>query len=83
MPNLVSRGMLDHTVLYNTKNYSTYEPGSSVGIATCYGLDGPGIDSQWRRDFPHLSRPSLGPNQPPVQWVPGLSRGYKAAGAWR
>ena len=28
-------------------------PGSSVGIATGYGLDGPGIESRWRRDFPH------------------------------
>ena len=39
-------------------------PGSWVGIATGYGLDGPGIDSRWRRDFPHLSRPALGPTQP-------------------
>jgi hypothetical protein len=37
------------------------KPGSSVGIATSYGLDGPGIESGWRRDFPHLSRPVLGP----------------------
>jgi hypothetical protein len=46
-------------------------PGSVVGIATGYGLDGPGIESRWGRDFPHLSRPALGLTQPPVQWVPG------------
>ena len=50
-------------------------PGSLVGIATAYGLDGPGIESPWRRDFPHQSRPALRPTQPPVQWVPGLFRG--------
>jgi hypothetical protein len=33
---------------------------STVGIATRYGLDGPRIESQCRRDFPHLSRPTLG-----------------------
>jgi len=50
--------------------------GSSGGIVTGYGLDGPRIESRWRRDFPHLSRTALGPTPPPpVQWVPGLSRG--------
>jgi hypothetical protein len=50
-------------------------PGSSVGIATGYGLDGPGIESRWGRDVSHTSRPALRPTQPPVQWVPDLSRG--------
>ena len=48
---------------------------SSVGIATRYGLDGPGIESRWGRDFLHLSRQSLGPTQHHIQWVPCLSQG--------
>ena len=56
---------------------------SVVGIATRYGLDGPGIESQWGRDFPQPSRPALGPTQPPIHWVPGLFPRGKAAGAWR
>ena len=54
----------------------------SVGIAIRYGLDCPGIESRWGRDFPHPSRPALGSTQPPVEWVRDLSRG-KVAGAWR
>ena len=48
---------------------------SSVSIATLYGHDGPVIESRWGRDFPHPSTPTLGPTQPPTQWVPCLSLG--------
>ena len=53
---------------------------SVADIATRYGLDGPGMESWWGRDFPHRSRPALGPIQPPVQWVLGLSRGKERPG---
>jgi hypothetical protein len=55
-------------------------PGSSVGVVYGYGLDGSGIESWWGRDFLHLSRPTLGTTQPPVQRVTGRSRGEKADG---
>jgi hypothetical protein len=44
---------------------------SVVSIATHYGLDGLGIQSRWRRDFPPFPRQALGPTQPPVQWMQG------------
>ena len=46
----------------------------SVGIATSYRLDGPGIDPRWGRDFPRPSRRAMVPTQPAVVG--------KAAGAW-
>jgi hypothetical protein len=63
--------------------YTAVGRDSVVCIATLYGLEGPGIESRWGRDFPHPSRSAMGPTQPPVQWIPGLFPGGKTAGAWR
>jgi hypothetical protein len=58
------------------------EPGSSVGIANDYGLDGPGIESRWGEIF--RTRPDRPWGQPNL-----LYNGYrvfpegKSAGAWR
>jgi hypothetical protein len=53
---------------------------SSVGIANRYGLDGSGIESRWGRDFQHPSRTTLGPTQPPIQWVPVFFPGVRRPG---
>jgi hypothetical protein len=54
-----------------------------LDAVTCYGRDGPRIESRWGRDFSHPSKRVLGPTQPPVQCVRGLFPGSKAAGVWR
>jgi hypothetical protein len=44
------------------------------------GRSGDRIPGGGVRDFPHLSIPTLGPTQPPAQWVPGLFRGKNGHG---
>jgi len=48
--------------------------GSSLGVATDYGLNGPG-SNPGRDEIFRLSRPALGPTQPPLKWVPVVSGG--------
>jgi len=65
------------TFVYLSRKY-TYlyprDPGSSVGIATDYELDGPGSNPGGDEIF-RPSKPALVLTQPPVQRVAGLSRG--------
>jgi len=57
---------------------------SSVGIATRYGLDGPGIESRWGGAT--FSAPlQTGPGDHPASYTMGTGSfpGDKAAGSWR
>ena len=65
-------GMVTQIILLGTRMISG--PGSSVGIAPYYGLDDPGSNPDGD-EISRPSRPALGPTQPPLQWVPGLSWG--------
>ena len=53
----------------NTKQLAAYDVGSRVsvvGIATHYGLEGPGSNPGGAQDFPHPSMSALGPIQPAI-----------------
>jgi len=80
-PTAVNKYHIVYIISYHIISFVDRGRDSSVGIATRFRLDGPGILSRWGRDFPHPSRPALGPTQPPIQWVPGLFQGVKGPGS--
>jgi hypothetical protein len=55
---------------------------SLVSIVTCYGLDGPGIESRGWRVFPHQFGPVLGPSSLQYNGYRVFPAG-KAEGSWR
>jgi len=51
---------IDHNnFIYNITTDTGVDRDSAIGTTTRYGLDGPGVESRWGRDFPHPSRPTL------------------------
>ena len=61
-------------VYFKTVSFNVRGPGSSVCIATDYGLEGSGSNPGGNEIF-RPSRPALGPTQLPVKRIPSLSRG--------
>ena len=78
---IVSNNTTIITHRFNIRDCSTGRD-SSVGIATCYELDGPGIETRWGEIF--STRPDRTWGLPSLlyngYWV---IPGGKAAGAWR
>ena len=64
--------LFNETCFYLILNFQTIPakrlPGFSVGIVTDYGLDGPGIESPWGRDFPPVQ---TGPGAHPASCTMG------------
>jgi len=58
--------------------YISREPGSSVGIATGYGLDGPGIESRWGARFSAPVQTGPGANSASCTMDTGFSPGVKS-----
>ena len=67
----LQKALVQFVYIFSFVSIQNSGPGSSVGIATDYGLVGPGSNLGGDEIF-CLSRPALGHTQPPVQWVPGL-----------
>ena len=82
---------LQHTLWNNEQCfyilYRNYEEvgrgqGSSVGIATGYGLDGPGIRSWWGSRFSALVQTGPGAHPASCTMGTGSFPGLEAVGAW-
>jgi hypothetical protein len=66
---------LERTMHVKQCNHLHYTIYLTQNIQRSHGLDVSGIEPLLARDFPHPSRPALGPIQPPIQWALGHFRG--------
>ena len=55
-----------------------HEPGNVVGVATGYGLDGPGIESRWRARFSAPVKTGPGTHQASCTMGTGRFPGVKS-----
>ena len=63
-----------------TTKTAIWDRDSVVGTETRYELDGLGIESRWRRDFSHPSRPALGVHPASYTMRTGSFSGVKRPG---
>jgi hypothetical protein len=73
--------LLKHNVTSYIPDFLVLLSGSSVSLATRYGLEGSGIESRWGRDFPHLPDRASSPHSLLCNGC-RVFPGGKAAGAW-
>jgi hypothetical protein len=71
-----------NTKIFNFLRVLSVDRDSSVGIATRYGLDGPGIESRWGARF--TTPVKIGPRAHPASYAmsvrsfPGIKRPWRA-----
>jgi len=70
---------LNSTINFTQIDILSCGPGSSVGIATGYGLDGPGIESRWGTRFSAPVQTGRGPHPSSCTLGTGSSPGVKSS----
>lgn len=71
--------LVNNSLVYWTVTWVVAGPDNVLGVATGYGIGGPGTESRWGRDFLHPPRPALGSTQPLIRCVRRLFPDGKVA----
>ena len=70
--------IIEHKIMFGFSLQISAE--TFIDIPIRYWLSSKGIESRWRRYFPHFSRPAMGPSQPLHNGFGSLSRGLSSRG---